>query len=632
MLPFHSRLALGVLGLALLAGPAGAEEATPVAATTPATETRHYAQSLVGRPAMPPDYKAFPWVNPDAPKGGVLRESATGTFDNLNPFTVNGDPAEGLGLISDTLMASSPDEPATQYGLIAEYATVPADNSAVTFHLRQEARFNDGTPVTPEDVVYSLEAQKKADPQHRLYYKNVVKAEQTGPQDVTFSFDVTNNRELPVIVGEMIVLPKHYWEGKGANGETRDISKTTLEPPIGSGPYRIKSLEPGRTIVYERVKDYWAKDLPVSKGQWNFDELRFEYFRDRVPAFEAFKAGNIDYWSEISSLAWAQKYTFDAVKKGLVQKINFPHKRVAGMQGFAFNLRRKQFSDPRVRQAFNLAFDFETANKTLFYGQYTRSASYFDNSDLKATGLPQGRELEILNEVKQTLGDKALPAEVFTTEYKNPVDNTPEDLRAHLKEAFGLLQAAGYTQKGGVLVDASGQPLAAEFLLVQPDFERIVLPYIENLKRLGVQASVRTIDSSQYQRRMKTFDFDIIVNSIGQSQSPGNEQRFFFSSAAAKQDGSRNLGGIADPAIDAIIDKVVFAKSRDDLVAATHALDRVLLWNFYVVPQWYRASDWVAAWDIFGRPERSPSQMVTASRSWWMDDAKAKAVHTALGR
>lgn len=592
-----------------------------------ATATRHHALSLMGEPRMPADFKHFDWVNPDAPKGGVLREAAIGTYDSLNDHTVNGDPASGLALTSDSLMSPSPDEPATGYGLVAAWASYPPDYSSVTFELRPEARFHDGTPITPDDVVFSLAALKKADPQHAQYYKNVVKAEKTGANQVTFTFDVTGNRELPTIVGEMAVLPKHYWEGTGANGQPRDISKTTLEPPLGSGPYRIKSFEPGRNIVYERVKDYWAKDLPVMRGQWNFDEIRYEYYRDRVPAFESFKSGHLNYWTENSSQSWAQQYAFDAVTKGLVKKNEFAHKRVAGMQAFAFNLRRKQFQDVRVRRAINHAFDFESANRNLFFGAYTRLASYFDNSELAAKGLPTAPELAILEPLKAEL-----PPEVFTTEYKNPVNKTPEDFRANMREAFKLLQSAGWTQKGGVLVDAAGEPFKIEILLVQPDFERVVLPFVENLRKLGIQANTRIVDAAQYQRRVKSFDFDLIVHSIGQSHSPGNEQRFYWSSAAADQEGSRNVMGIKNPAVDKLVDAVIFAKDRPGLVAATRALDRVLLWNAYVVPQWYRAADWIATWDVFGIPARPPSQNVSAMRTWWIDDARQKAVDTARGR
>lgn len=615
-------LLAAALMLGALAMPASAQEKSAAATG----QKRHYAMSLVGAPAMPPDFKAFPWVNPDAPKSGTLREAAIGSFDSLNPFSIKGEPADGLGLISDPLFQASPDEPSTEYGLVAEWATYPDDFSSVTFGIRKEARFHDGRPMTPEDVIFSLDALKKANPQQALYYKNVVKAEKVGDHEVRFVFDAPGNRELPLIVSQLQVLPKHYWEGKGANGQPRDVTNTTLEVPVGSGPYKVKSFEAGRNIVYERNKEYWAKDLPVTRGQWNFDEIRYEFYRDRVAAFEAFKAGQLDFWQETSARAWAAQYNFDAVTKGQVRKEELANKRVAGMQSFEFNTRRKQFQDVRVRRAIGFAFDFESANKTLFNGAYVRTSSYFDNSELKATGLPQGRELEILSEVKAEI-----PPEVFTTEWKNPVNTTPDDLRNHMREAVALLNAAGWTQKGGQLVNAAGEALTVEILLVQPDFERIALPFIENLKKLGVKASVRTVDSSQYQRRLQSFDFDMIVHSIGQSHSPGNEQRFFFGSAAAKQEGSRNYIGVASPAIDKIIDKIVYARDRADLLAATHALDRVLLWSFYVVPQWHYPFDRIAVWDVFGHPAKPPSQSPAIQQTWWFDAAKQKAMAAARG-
>ena len=590
------------------------------------TPTRHHALSLIGAPKYGPDFKHFDWVNADAPKGGRVRQWAMGTFDSLNQFPVKGSAAAGLGMIYDTLMAFSPDEDLTEYGLVAEWVSYPADFSSATFQLREGARFHDGKPITPEDVVFSLEAIKKASPNYAFYYKNVAKAEKTGEHQVTFLFNVKGNRELPVIIGELPILPKHYWEAKGASGEARDLTKTTLEVPLGSGPYRIKEVDAGHTIVYERVKDWWAKDLPVSKGQWNFDEIRFIYFRDRVPAFEAFKSGQLDYWRESSAKAWATQFDFDAVKRGLVKMDRFPIASVAPMQSFSFNIRRPQFQDPRVRRAFNLAFDFEWSNKNLFYDQYTRVGSYFDNSELKATGLPKGRELGILNEIKDQV-----PPQVFTEEWKNPVNVTPEDARRHLGQASKLLAEAGWQPKEGVLTNSKGAELTAEFLLVQPDFERIVLPFKTALERLGIKVSVRIVDTSQYQRRRDTFDFDIIVASYPQSLSPGNEQRDFWGSEAADKEGSRNLIGIKNPAVDKLIDRIILAKDREELVAATHALDRVLLWNDYLIPQWDMPFDRLARWDMFGRPAKLPSRATSFLRVWWYDDAAAKRLADARG-
>jgi microcin C transport system substrate-binding protein len=583
------------------------------------TETKRHALSLIGKPQFGPDFTHFDWVNPNAPKGGRVRQWAMGSFDSLNPFPVKGSPAVGVTLIYDSLMASSPDEPSTEYGLVAEWVSHPDDFSSATFQLRPAARFHDGKPITPEDVVFSLQALKKASPRFAFYYKNVVGAQKVGEHRVKFEFDVKGNRELPLIVGELPVLPKHYWEANGANGEPRDLSKSTLEMPLGSGPYRIKELEAGRSITYERVKDWWAKDLPVSKGQWNFDEIKFVYFRDRAPGFLAFQAGELDYWAESSAKFWATGYDFDAAKRGQVKKLKLPVVEVAPMQAFAFNVRRPQFQDARVRHAFNLAFDFEWANANLFYSEYQRVDSYFGNSELMAKGLPQDRELELLKEIRAEV-----PPEVFTKEWKNPVYAAPEDMRKNLGQAAKLLAEAGFHPKNGVLTNAAGVQLNAEFLLVQPDFERIVLPYVKELEKIGVKASVRTIDSQQYQRRRDQFDFDIIVQSFRQSLSPGNEQRDYWGTDAAGKEGSRNVIGIKNPAIDKLIDRLILAKDREDLVAATRALDRVLLWNHYVVPQWHTPFERIAMWNMYGRPEKLPSRGAQFLRVWWFDDAAAK--------
>jgi microcin C transport system substrate-binding protein len=618
-----------------------------------AGETRHHALSLVGEPKYGPDFKSFDWVNPEAPKGGTLRSFVEGSFDSLNPFSVKGAPAASLGLIFDSLMTNSPDEPSAQYGLIAEWVSFPPDYSTVTFGINPKARFQDGTPITPEDVIFSFEGQKKAHPRTAFYYKNVVKAEKTGEHEVTFTFDVKGNRELPQIVGQLSVVPKSFWEGMGANGEQRDITKSTMEMPVGSGAYKVKEFDAGRSITYERVKDYWANDLPVSKGQWNFDEIKLSYFLDRTPAFEEFKSGKLDYWAENVASQWATAYGFPAVEKGWVKKEAIPIKRVAPMQAFVFNLRRKQFQDPRVREAFALTFNFEEANKKLFYDLYVRVASYFDNSELAAAGLPQGRELEILNEVRDEL-----PPEVFTTEWKNPVNSTPEAFREHMREASKLLADAGWrleqqataddscgffcktlrtvglgsAKTENVLRNAEGETLAAEFLLDSPDFQKIVLPYMQDLQRLGIKASVRMVDSAQYKRREDGHDYDIIVDNFPQSESPGNEQRDFWGSAAADKDGSRNTAGIKNPAIDKLIDKIVFSTDRADLVAATRALDRALLWNYYAVPHWHYPYERLAYWDIFGRPQKLPSQTAALMQTWWIDPEKQKALAAARGQ
>ena len=590
----------------------------------PAAGQRLNALSLVDAPKFGPDFKQFDWVNPDAPKGGTVRQWEEGSFDSLNPFSIQGDSALGIGLIYDTLMVESPDEPSTEYGLVAEWVSFPADYSSVTFGLRPGARFHDGKPITPEDVIFSLEALKKANPQVGHYYRNVVAGKKTGEREVTFTFDVTGNRELPQIMGQLQVLPKHFWEGKTADGTPRDLSKSTLEIPLGSGPYRIKEVDRGRSITFERVPGWWAKDLAVAKGQWNFDILKYEYFRERTAAFEALKSGQIDYWEENTAKAWATDYTFPAVKRGLVKLDKIQVKRVAPMQAFGFNLRRPQFQDVRVRRAFNLAFNFEAINEQLLYGEYFRTASYFDNSDLKATGLPAGAELAALKEV-----EKDVPPEVFTQEYRNSVGGSDAQHRKNLAEAAKLLREAGWTLQGNLLKNAKGEALKAEFLLGTPTFERHTLRYIEDLKKLGVDASVRIVDTAQYQRRRRSFDFDITNVGFAQSVSPGNEQRFFWGSAAADQEGSRNAMGIKSPAIDKLIDRIIFAKDRAELVAYTRALDRVLLANYYLVPLWHYPYERLAYWDKFRHPAKLPSQTSSFERIWWYDQAAADKLTTA---
>lgn len=635
---------LGLLLLALIA---------PVASAAAAEGECKHAISLIGAPKMGPDFKHFDWVNPDAPKGGVLKQFAEGSFDTLNPFSDKGVKAGGLGLVFDALTASSPDEPSTEYGLIAECISHPADFSSVTFKLREAARFHDGKPVTPEDVIFSFEQLKKVNPFYAFYYKNVVKAEKTGEREVTFNFDTKENRELPMIVGQMSIVPKHYWEGKNDKGEQRDLSQTTVEPPLGNGAYRIKSIDTGRRIVLERVPDYWAKDLPVMKGQYNFDTLDIVYYRDRTPAFEDFKAGRLDFWVENQAGAWVSQYDFEAVKKGLVKKEAIPVSRVAPMQAFVFNTRRKQFQDPRVREAFNLLFNFEEANKKLFYDMYVRVASYFENSELQAKGLPEGRELEILNEVRSEV-----PPEVFTTEYKNPFNKDGSDFRKHQQEAMKLLEAAGYKASSEAVDDPTcgmfckamrsiglssaktarvmrgtdGTPFEVEFLIEGETFQRIILPYIRDLESVGIKATVRAVDTAQYKQREDKRDFDIIIDNFAQSLSPGNEQRQFWGSEAADKDASRNTIGIKNPAIDKLIDKVIMAKDRVELVASTRALDRVLCWNHYVVPHWHYPFERLAWWDKFGRPEKLPSQTSAMMQIWWYDTEKAKAVEAAQAK
>ncbi|MET4635847.1 extracellular solute-binding protein [Kaistia defluvii] len=600
----------------------------PAAASAKADEVWRASTSLIGKPKYEDGFKHYDYVNPDAPKGGTLNQAAVGTFDSLNPYIVQGSPAAGFaafggGLLYDTLMEQATDQAGTNYGLLAEAISYPDDFAWAKFRLNPKARWHDGKPVTPEDVIWSYETLKAQSPMYNKYYANVVKAEITGDREVTFTFDKPGNRELPNIMGDLAVLPKHWWEGTDASGKKRDISRSTLEVPLGSGAYQIDSVAPGRQIVWKRVPDYWGKDLPTQVGRNNFDRIKVDYYRDPNASWEAFKKGGLDdYRLENRIGRWMTEYNFDAVKSGKVVQRSFPLASSGRMQGYVLNQRRDKFQDPRVRQALNYVFDFETMNRTLFFDKYKRIESYFAGIDLASSGLPEGKELEIL----ETVRDK-VPPEVFTTPFKLPVNDTPQAFRDNLRKALVLFQEAGWELKGNKLVNAkTGQPFTIEFLESDPSFERVVAPYIQNLKRIGIDATLRVVDTAQYVARVNDFDFDVVSTVIAQSHSPGNEQREMWGSAAAKTPGSRNLMGIQNPAVDALIDRVVFATNRDDLVAATHALDRVLLWNYYVVPQWFSDTINVAYWNKFGIPEKQPEYVGIDTYSWWVDPAKEAAL------
>ena len=567
-----------------------------------------------------PNFTHFDYVNPDAPKGGEAKLFALGTFDSFNPFIIKGNPAEGVARIYDTLLTPSADEPFSEYGLLAEKVETPADRSWVAFTLRPNARWHDGQPITAEDVIWSFNTLRtKGAPFYRAYYAQVDTVEKTGDRTVKFTFKPGENRELPLILGQFPILPKHYWE-------TREFDKTTLEPPLGSGAYRLAAFEPGRWVRYERVKDYWGKDLPVNVGRDNFDEIRVDYYRDSTVSLEAFKAGEYDFRPEMSAKDWATAYDFPAGRRGLVRKENIPNDRPVGMQGYGFNTRRPLFQDSRVRAALAYAFDFEWSNKTLFYDQYTRTRSYFDNSELAATGLPGPAELAILEPYRGRV-----PDEVFTTEYQPPKTDGSGNLRDNLRTAAELLKQAGWEidPKTHVLTnEATGQPMEFEILLVEPLFERITLPFVKNLERLGIAARVRTVDDAQYRRRLDDFDFDVFVGTWPESLSPGNEQRDFWNSPFADRKGSRNTLGIKDPAVDALVETVIAAPDRASLVNRVHALDRVLQWGHYVIPQWHIAYDRIAYWDKFGRPAITPTQGVQLD-TWWVDPTKAAALAKA---
>jgi microcin C transport system substrate-binding protein len=581
--------------------------------------------SLFGDLKYQPGFARFDYVNANAPKGGLARQISIGTFDNFNIVVagVKGALAGSIELLYDTLLVPALDEVSSEYGLIAESVSYPDDFSSASYRLRAEAKWHDGSPVTPDDVIFSFEAFRKYSPQLAAYYRHVAKVEKTDDREITFTFDAPGNRELPQIVGQLTIMPKAWWEGTDKNGKKRDIGETTLEPPLGGGAYRLKEFSAARTLVYERVADYWGHTLNVNVGRDNFDQLRFEYFRDTTVALEAFKADTVDWRTENSAKNWATAYDFPAVTEKRVILEEFPITSSGVMQAFAFNIRRAKFQDPRVRRAFNYAFDFEEMNRQIFFGQYSRVASYFQGTELACSGIPAGRELELLNTVR----DK-VPPEVFTTAYSSPVNGNPEAVRNNLREAIRLLKETGYEIQNQKLIDSkTGTPFAVEFLADDPNFERVFLFYKPSLDRLGITVSVRTVDDAQYENRLRNWDFDIITNSWGESLSPGNEQRGYWGSQAADQPGSLNLIGIKNPAVDAMIDAVIFAKSRDDLVAATHALDRVLLWNHYVVPQWSYGKVRSARWDRFGRPEQMPKYGASAFPTvwWWDADKAAKA-------
>jgi microcin C transport system substrate-binding protein len=581
--------------------------------------------SPFGELKYPAGFKHFDYVNPNAPKGGSVCQIGLGPFDNFNMVVagVKGSLALGIDLVYQTLFVPSLDEVSSEYGLLAEAVSHPDDFSSATFRLRAEAKWHDGKPITPDDVIFSFSAYKQFNPQLGASFLHVVKAEKTGERDITFKFDAPGNRKLPQVLGQLTILPQAWWESPDSDGKKRDVGSTTLDPPLGSGPYRIKEFAAGRSIVYERAKEYWGRNVNANVGRDNFDELRFEYFRDATVAVEAFKTNTVDWRSENSAKNWATAYDFAAVKEKRVVLEEFPINNIGVMQAFTFNLRRDKFKDARVRQAFNYAFDYETLNKQLFFGQYSRIASFFEGTELAATGLPTGRELEFL----ETLRDK-VPAELFTKVYSNPVNGSPTAIRSNQREAVLLFDQAGYEIREQQLVNKkTGEPFTVEFLSNAPTFERVFLFYKPSLERLGISVSVRTVDEAQYVNRLRTWDFDVMIYAWGESLLPGNEQRGYWGSQAADQPGSENVIGIKNPAVDALIEHVVYAKHEADLVAATKALDRVLLWNHYVVPQWAYTKMRTARWDRFSHPHVMPKYGMSAFPTlWWLDADKVARV------
>ncbi|WP_084448438.1 extracellular solute-binding protein [Desulfovibrio inopinatus] len=605
----HVRLmvTLVVVGLLACAG-------LPASAQTTGSHTSH-ALALGGTPKYPADFTHFDYVNPNAPKGGTAKLSSVGTFDTFNPYLPKGLPPSGIGLIYDSLTVKSDDEPFTEYGLVAKSIELADDHSWVAFHIDPAARFSDGEPITADDVVFTFNTLlEKGGPQYAKYYHDVKGVTTEGNETVRFTFKNTNNPELPLILGQLPVLPKHYWE-------TRDFTETGFELPIGSGPYTIAHFQPGHTITYKRDPNYWAKDHPVNKGRYNFDEVVIDYYRDETVTLQAFKAGEYDFRQEYVSKNWATSYTGPAFDKGLIVKKEIPHNVPQGMQAFFFNTRRDIFKDKKVRQALGLAFDFEWTNANLFYGLYKRATSFFSNSELASSGLPSPEELAILEPYRGKI-----PDEVFTAVYAPPSTAGKGGIRANLRKALTLLREAGYVVENGVLVNATTKkPFTFEFLLSQKSMERVVLPFVQNLEKLGIKPTLRVVDQAQYYNRMRDYDYDMIVIPLPQSLSPGNEQRYYWTSSAADTPGAYNFAGIKDPVIDELVEKIIIAKDRKTLVTLTHALDRVLLAGHYVIPQWYSGVYRVAWWDKFDRPKVHPLYDL-GFYTWWIDPAKEAAL------
>ncbi len=574
-----------------------------------------HALAMTGSPKYKAGFTHFEYANPQALKGGAVKLSSIGTYDSFNPFITKGVAATGISLLYDSLTVQSEDEPFTQYGLVASKIELPADRSWVIYHLNPKARFHDGKPVTAHDVVFSFEIiMSKGTPFYKRYYADVQKVEALDDLRVKFHLGKTPNPELPLIIGQISILPKHYWEG-------RDFEKTTLEKPLGSGPYKISKFRPGQSITYERVEDYWAKDHPVNKGQYNFGRITYDYYRDATVALQAFKSGEYDYRNENMSKNWATAYTGPAVESGAIVKEEIKHERNQGLQGFVFNTRRPLFKDRKVREALSYAFDFEWSNKILFYGQYKRTTSFFSNSELASRGLPSPEELKYLEPLKDNL-----PAEVFTKVFEPPATDGTGNVRANLRTAVRLLKEAGWSIKNKKLTNTkTGEIFTFEILLISPAFERIVLPFSKNLARLGIEATFRVVDTSQYINRITEFDFDMITFVFGQSESPGNEQRSFWGSKSADIPGSRNYAGIKNPAIDALIELVINAPDRKELVTRTRALDRALLFRHYVIPQWHLSYYRIAYWNIFSRPEISPKFGI-GFNTWWVDPQKENSL------
>ena len=557
-------------------------------------------------PKYSSDFSHFDYTNPNAPKGGTLRLAGLNGFDSLNPFIPKGNAADQIGLLYDTLTYHSADEPFTEYGLLAERIEKAEDNSFVRFYLNPKARFNDGEPVTAEDVRFTFNTLvEKGHPLYRHYYADVADVVIESPLQVRFDFKHNNNRELPLILGQLQILPKHWWA-------ERDFTKTSLSAPLGSGPYRLTNVEAGRSLRYERVKDWWAQDLPVARGLYNFDNIVIDYYRDMSVALEAFKAGRFDFNLEYSAKDWATGYESPALRSGKITQITVKNHNPVGMQGFTFNIRKPIFQDRRVREAIGLLFDFEWTNKQLFYSSYIRTHSFFENSELAARGLPTETELKILEPLRGSI-----PEEVFTQAYQAPVSDGSGIIRERRLEAWRLLQEAGYRIENDQMVNADGEPLAFEFIIAQANLERVLLPFKRNLAELGIEMTIRRTDVSQYINRMRSRDFDMTSSIWSQSNSPGNEQRDFWHSSSVDNPGSRNFIGLQDPAIDSLVEGLINAPSRASLIAHARALDRVLLWGHYVIPNYYTDSWRIAYWQQLEQPTVAPLYDY-GLMTWWI--------------
>ncbi|MEN8131188.1 MAG: extracellular solute-binding protein [Pseudomonadota bacterium] len=567
-----------------------------------------HAIAMHGEPKYSSGFQYFDYVRPDAPKDGLLRLAVIGSFDSLNPYIIQGVPIRDHWLMFESLMARSFDEPFSLYAAIAESVEMAADRSWIIFHLNPKARFHDGSPITADDVLFSWRTLKaKGRPNMRAYYSKVVKAERRTARCVKFSFGAEANWELPLILGLMPVLSERYYSKVS-------FDKSTLEPPVGSGPYRIVAVDPGRSVTYRRDPDYWGWDLPVNAGRHNFETIRYDYYRDADIALEAFKAGEYDLRFERDAARWSTGYDHPAVRDELIRLEAIVHERPVGMLGLVFNTRQSQFGDARVRQALGYIFDSEWINRALYHGSYRRITSYFENSELAARDPIDAKEIALLRKYQDIL-----PEEVFTTIYHPPATDGSGRLREQHRKALRLLAQAGWRIKQGELVEtSSGQPMQFEIMLLEPRYERMLLPYIHNLQRLGIKARLRTVDSAQYENRLSSFDFDVIVYHWGQSLSPGNEQEIYWSSQAADTEGSRNYAGIKHPAVDDLVKRIAGARDREELVTAAHALDRVLLWGHYVIPLFYSKEDWLAYWRQLKHPEVAPIYGTTIDL-WWSE-------------